>query len=197
MTETKTFNFDIDDVINFIGKSFKLYLESTNKNPPTVEYRHFFNQDSIEKISQTPIMTYKLKLTEPATVKGKYFSQEKDYVQRDTCEKIQSDGKNFFSKRLFHENIVSFNFYSSDFYIIQSLAQLFRNFMVLSRDEIRRTIQIPDILFWKRNEDGVLFVKGTLLYTCEIEIYIKTITIVLEEVDLIRKVLENVIYEKV
>ncbi len=185
-------SYDVDQIIVKLTSEFPSFFLANSQFKVPLEFRHHFSTEKIDNIPNNPIITYRLKKTEPAAYKGKPFSEEKDYALRDYETVLNKEGILCSTMRMYLENLVEFAFYSHDYFVVRDLAKWFSNYVIGLRQYIRKALQIPELLFWARGEERSLNVSGTLLYFTTVDIYLKTITILEEDENVIVEILQHI-----
>lgn len=191
----QTYDYDVNSLIPPIENGFKSYLKAIGCLPNDIDFRHFFDQDHIAELPNNPIVTHRIVRTTPAALKGRPFSAERDYGSRDNYVENTPEGFQVEVSRQYYETLVSFGFFSDTYSVVTELSQEFRNYISLFRNTLRQAIQLPDIFFWQRKADEIIYVKGTLLYTCEVQVYLKTLSLLMIDTALIKEIIIDVTYE--
>jgi hypothetical protein len=187
-------NWDVDLVSDRISEVFNQYLNEINY-PYKIDFRSAFDREDISKVNDFPIFTWKITQEKPAVVKGEPLKGVTRKASYDSRTTIMPDGNKWDSWKLETENLVLFEVFSVSPGITRDVIRHFRNFLILSRQLLREGLHIADLYFNERKKDDVININGTLLYTAGVELYVKSLIIVMEQTDLIRRVRQFVSQE--
>lgn len=194
MTTRHADNWDVDLVSGHISDVFNQYLTEINYQYK-IDFRSAFNRKDISKVNDFPIFTWKITQERPAVVKGEALKGISRKASYDSRTLLMPDGNKWDTWKFDTENLVLFEVFSVSPEITRDITRNFRNFLILSRQMLREELKISDLYFNERKKDDVININGTLLYTAGIELYVKSLVIVMEQTDLIRRVRQYVTQE--
>lgn len=174
------------DVVDIAQNGFNTYLKAINF-PVLVNVKQPASEKTLTQQQNGVLLIYKLIKRQPGSMKQPF--QERTYL-RPFFVNSQSEPSglavtNSFEFRL--DNLIEFQFYSTDYKRCQECQEQFINYMQISWDLYRQKgIQLP--IFWEQLEDDIVDIGNTKTYCIKLRYQAQTQQKIQTSTDVIRKI---------
>lgn len=182
---------DIDYVINGIKNLFDTYRKEAGFIDTVTMVPYKPTSDFGIRISNGPVITYRLMRRKPGAVSGKPFSGTSWKVPR-TIE-IEPDFLGIDGEQtdlMFYDNELEFMIFSTDASIRDKTSMTFEDFMQLVRSSFRK-LGICDMYMTERLSDDAEKVDSTQAFYSVFRYYVRTNKTYASNVGLIKEILTN------